>query len=394
MKIALCFSQFGPYHHARAAALRELVGEAHFIAVQIAAATRTYAWKQEKSAETGLRTLCAGAEEDAEFIRVYHAAARLWREEKVTVALLPSYSPASSLALLLSAKRAGVRCVMMNESHAGTEKARGLKRLVKRYLVSLFDGGLVGGGPQVRHFINLGMAKERLVTGYDAVDNRFFAEAARKARKDAVAQRARLGLPSRYILSLGRMVPKKNLECLIDAFAYALQEAPNYTPRLVFVGSGDCQEALVQRCRDHRLSVNTRPDARNHAQDVLFYGFRQIEENPVFYALADAFILPSLYEEWGLVVNEAMACGLPVLVSDRVGSAEDLVHPEVNGYHFSPRDPKELGSQLLKLEANPELSQRMGRASEEIIAYWGCERFARQAVKICTLVCPPEGTAS
>lgn len=384
MRIALCFSQFGPYHHARAAALRVLAGESNLLCVQIAAASTTYAWDAGQRGAQDVVTLLEGAEEDAGFIRVLSAAWCLWKREEPDVAFLPSYSPASSLALLLSAKLAGLHTVMMNDSHAGTERARGWKRVIKRYLIWLFDGALLAGQPQVRHFQSLGIPSARIRTGYDAIDNAHFTSAAAEARTQASQRRARYGLPERYILSLGRMVEKKNLETLIEAFALAKAKNPSFAPALVFVGSGEREAALVQRSGELGLRI-ARPGDPGPA-DVWFFGFRQIDENPDFYALADCFVLPSRYEEWGLVVNEAMACGLPVVVSQTVGCAEDLVQDGVNGFQFDPAVPEDLAQKLLLLESNPALRASMGAAGRERIQAWGCDNFAAKAMEIARLV--------
>jgi glycosyltransferase involved in cell wall biosynthesis len=139
---------------------------------------------------------------------------------------------------------------------------------------------------------------------------------------------------------------------------------------------------------------------------VHFYGFRQIDENPVFYALAEAFILPSIYEEWGLVVNEAMASGLPVIVSKTAGCAEDLLEPgsfvfkgageigsvgpghlarlshviRANGFVFDPAAPGELGTVMLALESMPVMREAMGRESSRIVEQYSCSNFAENAL--------------
>jgi glycosyltransferase involved in cell wall biosynthesis len=138
---------------------------------------------------------------------------------------------------------------------------------------------------------------------------------------------------------------------------------------------------------------------------VHFCGFRQIDETPAFYALADAFILPSLREEWGLVVNEAMASGLPVVVSETAGCAEDLLAPGwpdnirsqgaewrggvasaagcrvcQNGFLFNPLSSDALAGALLELEASPGLREVMGRASRSIVDKFSCAHFAENAL--------------
>jgi glycosyltransferase involved in cell wall biosynthesis len=206
-------------------------------------------------------------------------------------------------------------------------------------------------------------------------------------------------------------------------------------PALVFVGSGELESALREPASGLGLRVidranwkvgessespnkaetaanalNPQPSTINEENcgTVFFYGFRQIEENPVFYALAEAFVLPSLKEEWGLVVNEAMACSLPVIVSRTAGCAEDLVpHAKFakgaelgglaatdgslgqrsNGFVFDPKSCDALSEALRRIAdpLNPKRSTlnaaAMGRRSREIVAGFSCENFARQALR-------------
>lgn len=192
--LAICFGQFGPYHHARVAALQGLADkqELRVIPVQISSDTATYAWSSGAGACKDLRTLCAGVEEAASPLDVFLKARKLFRDEKVDVAFLPSYSPARYFALFAAAKSLGLRTVMMNESHAGTEQATGsayalrvygvTRRWIKRQIVKRFDAAFVGGEPHKRHFASLGIPAEKIFTGYDAVDGDFFAQHADEVR--------------------------------------------------------------------------------------------------------------------------------------------------------------------------------------------------------------------
>jgi len=239
------------------------------------------------------------------------------------------------------------------------------------------------------------------------------------------------GLPARYFLSLGRMVEKKNLATLVAAYGrycdmwrVASGEMGKQSPAsLVLVGSGDLEEALEAQARALGLEVVDRRSANiseschqslvtSHLEQpgtVLFYGFRQIEENPIFYALAEAFILPSLYEEWGLVVNEAMAAGLPVIVSRTAGCAEDLLPASAergawsvdqvaaggdrealearsNGFVFDPTSVDALAEAMRRIATDHDMAGQMARASREIIGRWGCDNFARQALRAAEAV--------
>ena len=154
---------------------------------------------------------------------------------------------------------------------------------------------------------------------------------------------------------------------------------------------------------EHQIA-NRKSQIANGKPGVHFYGFRQIDENSVFYALADAFILPSLYEEWGLVVNEAMACSLPVIVSETAGCVEDLLEPgwpvlpkenapdllrnlgpiksrvRKNGFVFNPRSREALAAALVVIRSIPALQCAMGDASRRIVEKCSCENFARNAL--------------
>jgi glycosyltransferase involved in cell wall biosynthesis len=110
---------------------------------------------------------------------------------------------------------------------------------------------------------------------------------------------------------------------------------------------------------------------------VITPGFVQYPELPTYYGLAEAFVLPSTTEQWGLVVNEAMAAGLPVLVSNRCGCAADLVHEGRNGYTFDPYDVDELAGLLVRISSDDCSRKAMGEAGKEIISSWSPDTFAK-----------------
>jgi len=492
--IAICFGQFGPYHHARVDALQRLASARgiRVLPIQIAESTSTYQWEVAYEGESntsskkkfcrGLLTLCTGTDEEASPVDVFLRARDLFGRLGVGLVFLPSYSPARFLALFAAAKSLGIRTVMMNESHAGTEKATGWKKWLKHQIVIHFDSAFVGGKPHKRHFSSLGIPLEKIFTGYDAIDNNFFISQTDKVRLQALKLgeaetgstqpysgflddevvmdlRKVYGLPKRYFLSLGRMVEKKNLEALIEAYAKfsaksRLKESErlNQDPvSLVFVGNGVLEGALWEKAISLGLQVISRHNTKAYQSDdfrfsgttdmcecgtqhtsvftgvkpheqlpssqniintgaVLFYGFRQIEENTIFYALAEAFVLPSLEEEWGLVVNEAMASALPVIVSRAAGCAEDLLpvsemetQDEVlfpttvaecneyhddsslekrsNGYLFDSSSVDSLATALWLIAESDERRLAMGKRSREIVEMFSCENFAYQALE-------------
>jgi glycosyltransferase involved in cell wall biosynthesis len=200
---------------------------------------------------------------------------------------------------------------------------------------------------------------------------------------------------------------------LIRAYRKFLDAASPRATHLVLVGSGEDESKLRKLCDELQLPQYHHPPGSSlrstlNPPGVHFYGFRQIEENPIFYALADAFILPSLYEEWGLVVNEAMACGLPVVVSQNVGCAEDLLEVGLpnaylngdaagiqkfglqsrtrqNGFVFEPDSVEVLSRGLSCLAENPKLRVAMGQQSSRIVKKFSCQNFAKNALHAARL---------
>ena len=244
--------------------------------------------------------------------------------------------------------------------------------------------------------------------GYDTVDNEYFARRAAETRSLEAELRHRYDLPGRYFLSLGRFLRKKNLGTLIRAYRRFLDSAGGTKTHLVMVGSGEEETNLRMLCDELRLPVYNKMASKIDVREsstadsppgVHFYGFRQIEENPIFYALR------SLHSAehgrgWGLVLNEALSCSLPVVVSETVGSAEDLLRAgsppgaersmggkaqlaacaRQNGFVFDPKSAASLTDALLRLDADPALRQRMGQAGRLIVEDFSCEKFARSAL--------------
>ncbi len=204
---------------------------------------------------------------------------------------------------------------------------------------------------------------------YDVVDNDYFSRMAAGVRTNRKAWRERLQLPERYFLYVGRLSQEKNLIRLLDAYRHYRTKRPEGWG-LVLVGDGS-----------QRVELEDFATA-NGIRNVLWCGFRQIDELPAYYALSDCFILPSTSEPWGLVVNEAMACGLPVLVSSRCGCVPELVYEEENGFSFDPYDTMALAGLLERVASLDEpRRQVMGAVSQKIISQYTPRVWAENLAK-------------
>nr|WP_272507835.1 glycosyltransferase [Salinibacter ruber] len=270
----------------------------------------------------------------------------------------------------------------MSESTGHDFERSWWRERVKKRIVSHFAAGLVGGAPHRAYLRELGISKDSIFTGYDAVDNEHFASGAEAVRNSSQNSRDQHSPPDQYFLASGRFVPKKNFPRLIKAFAqYRRHVSSEKGWDLVLLGEGAERDAIEETI-----------DTEDIRERVHLPGFKQYGELPTYYGLAGAFVHPSTREQWGLVVNEAMAAGLPVLVSDRCGCAPDLVDEGRSGFTFDPYDPSVLAELMTRVAHGDVDRKQMGAASRTIIADWGPERFAmglRKAAEAAVDAGPP-----
>jgi glycosyltransferase involved in cell wall biosynthesis len=277
---------------------------------------------------------------------------------------LCGYHRIENLAALTWAKLTRRSAILMTESKQDDKPRRMIQEGFKSLLVRQFDSCLVGGISHYQYMIALGASPARIFQGYDAVDNTLFAEAADAARLNAKQFRADLALPERYFMAACRFVPKKNLPMLLEAYRLYREIHPDHGWSLVICGGGPLEAELRQL-----VTAKTIPD-------VYFPGFHKGRELGKYYGLASCFIHPSVQEQWGLVVNEAMAAGLPVLVSHTCGCAQNLVQQGVNGFTFDPTDPPALAQLMSQMTQSESQLESMGAASLHLIKHYAPEVFA------------------
>ena len=282
---------------------------------------------------------------------------------------VPGWSSPEALASLNWAVHNSVPVIVLSESQRHDYRRNLLGEILKHRLLPLCSAALVGGSTHADYAADLGLTKDNIFTGYDIVDNEHFRSGAETARQDRTL-RARLELPAEFFLTCCRFVFEKNLVRLLEAYARYCASCPDPWG-LVILGTGPLKDEVEGTIR--RLQLGTR---------VVTPGYIPYDSLPTYYALAGAFILPSVIEPWGLVVNEAMAARLPVLVSDRCGSAADLVQEGRNGFTFDPSSVEQLADLMLKVSRLPrDQRDAMGRAGQEIISRWSPEFFGENLEK-------------
>lgn len=360
-RVAILFDNFGPYHLAR---LKSASSICNLLAVEFGSSSAEYDWKASNA--SGLKRVSLNdkgssvelARED--FQDGLFKALDDFRPEVVAI---PGWGHRGALLSLLWGLVHGVPVICMSESTQWDEVRNPLKESIKRRIIALFSSALVGGTPHRAYMEELGMPADRIFLGYDAVDNRFFEEEARKIGY----RRWELGGEKKsYFLASARFIEKKNLPRLLRAYARYRNLMKSSTPfDLVLLGDGVLRSELEKLCSELGLG-----------DCVQMPGFKQYEELPAYYAHADAFIHASTTEQWGLVVNEAMASGLPVIVSNRCGCAADLVREGENGWTFDPTNEEQMAELMLRIASDDRIRREMGQKSREIISEWGPDRFA------------------
>lgn len=373
MKLAVLFDNLGPYHIAR---LDAVAHRCDLLAIEQRAASAEYDW--ESTAQVPFRRLTLFPRSDrsasvraADVDRALRQALTDFGPEAVAV---PGWATPLARSATAWAKAQGARIIVMSASQEIDFERTRVREWVKRRHVSHFDGAIVGGTPHREYLVKLGMSPARIRLGYDVVDNAYFGRAAAQIRANAMSTREQLRLPSRYFLTTARFIEKKNLSRLLRAFAgflsgHVASQKTREPWHLVILGDGELRPHLENQVASLGL------DGR-----VLMPGFLQYAELPAWYALAEAFVLASTTEQWGLVVNEAMASGLPVLVSNRCGCASDLVRTGVNGYTFDPYDVDALARLLRQIAEDPARRRSLGEASAHLIDAWSPAVFADNLV--------------
>jgi glycosyltransferase involved in cell wall biosynthesis len=269
-----------------------------------------------------------------------------------------------NILALMIARLASVPVLVRDEATAISRHRHPIKASLKRlffWTLSRMCGGFLAIGTLNRdYYLQNGIDPARVFMVPYAVDNAYFAKLADLATPGRSQLRAELGLEEGrpVILFASKFEPRKRAEDLLAAFEVLLsRERKHPKPYLLFIGDG------VQRAE---LEARAKP----LGDDVRFLGFRNQSELPAFFDLCDVFVLPSVSEPWGLVVNEVMSVGRPIIVSDQVGCAPDLVKDGFNGYVFPAGDRIALADALAEVSDNPALIGSMGRASKDMIARW------------------------
>ncbi len=304
-------------------------------------------------------------------------------EPPIDVLWVHGYASVNSLHGMLAAKALGIPVLLRAESWLGDRRRGPLKRALKHLLFADLKG-LVSAVLPIgslnatywRHYF--GSDIPQFAMPY-AVDNHYFAERARLAAARRAELQAELSLDPRrpVILFASKLQARKHCDHLIAAYA-RLAPSPGDEPHqyLLIVGDGDQRQALERQA------------AATGVGGIRFCGFRNQSELPRFFDLASVFVLPSRHEPWGLIVNEVMNARRPVIVTDDVGCAPDLVRQGENGAIFPAGDIEALTASLRSILEVSGRAEAMGQRASERIASWSFEEDVRGLRRALAAVAP------
>jgi 1,2-diacylglycerol 3-alpha-glucosyltransferase len=361
LKLATLFTNYGPYHLARLEAFFQSIDRRSWqlIGIELARTEQEYPWQTDiHQSPFPIHSIVQNQPlEESSVVGLSLKLNRHLKQINPDVIAIAGYAHPAMLTALFWARRHGKPAILFSETTEADFARTTWREQIKRRIISQYTAALVGGQPQKRYLAKLGMPAASIACGYNIVGNAAF-------HPDRIRDLPQ-PLARPYFLAINRFVTKKNLPGLLNAYATYRQLAGDSAWDLVLCGDGPMRGQLEQQIRDRGIQSH-----------VHLPGFLQQDQLLPYFAHAQCFVHTSTHEQWGLVINEAMAAGLPVIVSDRCGCVEDLLLEGVNGFSFDPDKPEELTRLMLRMSSGEVDRQAMGQAALQHIQQFSPSYFA------------------
>lgn len=299
----------------------------------------------------------------------YYEIWKIIKNGKYDAIWVHGYSHSTHIFSILTAKCYGIPVLIRGETHLGLTKGKIRWYLHKKFLKIFFkniDRLLAIGSKNYQYYVSLGIAQEKIfLTPYSVDNKRFSGEGLTDEQLKNIRKRYDINCSDIIVLFSSKFTKRKRAVDLLKAVKLLKEKniSVNYT--VLMVGQGEEYNNL----EDFVL--------KNKLENVKFLGFRNQAELPDIYAISDIFVLPSMNEPWGLVVNEAMCSASAIIITDEVGCSSDLVRDGQNGYIYSAGSVPELTECLEKIILDKEKVCQFRRESKKIINEWGYEQTSQ-----------------
>lgn len=295
--------------------------------------------------------------------------------KRFDVLMVHGYNSTTNLLAILVAKLTGTKVLMRGDTRFEAHHNRsGFKAQIKRMVFRCCDGFVAIGSLNREYYLQHGVPATRIYFAPFSVRNGHFSATPEMRERHRRTIRAELALEgdSLVILFASKLIKRKRAVDLIHAFEILVDQFP--LAYLVIVGAGE-EEANLRALATGSVG-----------QRIRFIGFRNQSQLPALYAASDVFVLPSDAEPWGLVVNEVMAAGIPVVVSNEVGAAPDLVQDKDTGAVFPCGNVDELVDALRRLLIDRPMRERMSANALNLIRKWDVDECSAGIVNAARAV--------
>ncbi len=276
------------------------------------------------------------------------------------------YAHTTTLRALFIAKSRDIPVLIRAESQSSSAvRSPRTARIKETFLRMLFrqsDAFLAIGSRNRDYYRQYGVSPDRIFLMPYAVDNAFFQSKVNEERKREEEFKNKLGLTvgRPVILYASKFIARKRAGDLLEAYIRMFSKSGQEPrPYLLFIGDGEERQIVEERAR------------QTGWDSIRFLGFKNQTELPAYFNLCDVFVLPSEKEPWGLIVNEVMNASKPVIVSNGVGSSDDLVQDGINGFIYPVGNIDALADRLHRVLSTPAFRLKMGEHSRQIIDQWG-----------------------
>ena len=328
MKILVVFVEITEYNLARIENVYKRMDGVEFTYIYCAASVSGH--KTNRVLPENATVLQGGMKEKSRQLK------RILKEGNFDFAIINGYSDILRLQAISYAKRKHIPYAIETDTQLnipGSFLKRNIKKALLKYVFSGNVWGFAGGSRQKALFSHYGMKPERIRILPMTVDvERFRQKCAQlPGREELKAENDFAG--KKVALYVGRFAEEKNLPILLQAATQLKNKGRDFA--LCLVGKGEKKAELESFCQQNDLQ-----------EQVRFVDYMLFDRLVAYYKMAEVLVLPSKFEPWGLVVNEALSCGLPVIASQRVGAVDDLIVPGENGEVFSWQDAGQLAVQL------------------------------------------------
>ena len=330
MKIVIVLRNIGPYHQARFESL--VNANLKLYAFETRPESQEYLWRLSNSSKYQIIKFpkSSSPEKDIsnkEIDCFYKKNLSLIKPDAI---ISVGWADRSYQRLLIHANSKNIPCIIVSDSIIKTEKNKRrffLKEIFKKIILRGYSAAFVAGKESKEYLIKLGFKDEKIFQPWNVVDNSFFEKITSKQKKSEF----------QYFLCVSRLLERKNLFNLIKSFSNYQKEGGRWG--LKIIGSGDLY-----------LKLKKYSDKIIYKEKIEIINWLQIYDLVHYYKNASAFILPSYFDNWGLVVNEAISSGLPCIVSQNCGCAVDLIKNNKTGFVFNPKNNYELQKYMEKVE--------------------------------------------